>query len=231
MTPNEITGMNVLNYLNLSQNHLVGSIPVSTASTKSLTRVDFSCNNLSFLVPGTDGIANSSHQRHLKGLLSASLKLLIVVGLLVYSIASAVAAIIKKRSLKKASESHAWKLTALQRLDFTYDDVHSCLKEDNKIGKGGAGITCLQRFYAEWLQFTVRRLLTVGWDSSHDHGFNAEVHTLGSASHKNIIKLLGVLLELILAGNQLENLAIVCTLFSGWVQKTTDSNKEKVIKY
>ncbi|KAF2283831.1 hypothetical protein GH714_016351 [Hevea brasiliensis] len=158
--PTEITGMRILNYLNLSRNHFVGSIPSSIATMQSLTSVDFSYNNLTGLVPGTgqfsyfnytsflgnpdlcgpylgpckDGDANGTHQAHVKGPLSASLKLLLVIGLLVCSIAFAVAAIIKARSLKKASESRAWKLTAFQRLDFTVDDVLDCLKEDNIIG-------------------------------------------------------------------------------------------------
>ena len=140
--PNEITGMRILNYLNLSRNHLVGNIPTSISTMQSLTSVDFSYNNLSGLVPGTgqfsyfnytsflgnpdlcgpylgpckDGVGNGTHPAHAKGPLSASLKLLLVIGLLVCSIVFAIAAIIKARSLKKAGESRAWKLTAFQRL-------------------------------------------------------------------------------------------------------------------
>ncbi|VVA31377.1 PREDICTED: leucine-rich repeat [Prunus dulcis] len=133
----EITGMRILNYLNLSRNHLVGSIPSSISTMQSLTSVDFSYNNLSGLVPGTgqfsyfnytsflgnldlcdpylvpckDGVTNDTHQPHVKGSLTASLKLLLVIGLLLCSIIFTVAAIIKARSLKKASKSRAWKLT------------------------------------------------------------------------------------------------------------------------
>ncbi|KAL4568598.1 hypothetical protein LXL04_024213 [Taraxacum kok-saghyz] len=125
----------------------------------------FSYNNLSGLVPGTgqfsyfnytsflgnpdfcgpylgpykDGVINSTHQKHLKGL-SSSVKLLLVTGLLFCSIAFAVAAILKARSIKKGNESRAWKLTTFQRLDFTCDDVLDNLKEENIIEKGGAGI-------------------------------------------------------------------------------------------
>ncbi|KAI7727350.1 hypothetical protein M8C21_003496 [Ambrosia artemisiifolia] len=165
--PTEITDMHILNYLNVSRNRLVGSIPMSIASMQSLTSVDFSYNELSGLVPGTgqfsyfnytsflgnpelcgpylgpckDGVANGTHQPHSKGSLSSSVKLLLVIGLLLCSIAFAVAAIKKARSLKRASEARAWKLTAFQRLDFTCDNVLDSLKEDNIIGKGGAGIT------------------------------------------------------------------------------------------
>ncbi|KAH0466544.1 hypothetical protein IEQ34_003782 [Dendrobium chrysotoxum] len=47
----EIIGMRILNYLNLSRNHLDSSIPQSISLMQSLTAVDFSYNNLSGLVP------------------------------------------------------------------------------------------------------------------------------------------------------------------------------------
>ncbi|GLU20194.1 hypothetical protein SLE2022_364050 [Rubroshorea leprosula] len=214
--PTQITGMRILNYLNLSRNHLVGGIPASIASMQSLTSVDFSYNNLSGSVPGNgqfsyfnytsflgnpglcgtylgpckDGVANGTHQRHVKGGLSASLKLLLVLGLLVCSILFAVAAILKARSLKKASEARAWKLTAFQRLDFTCDDVLDCLKEDNIIGKGGAGIV-YKGVMLNGDQVAVKRLPAMSRGSSHDHGFNAEIQTLGRIRHRHIVRLLG----------------------------------------
>ncbi|WVZ09650.1 hypothetical protein V8G54_014180 [Vigna mungo] len=213
--PNEITGMRILNYLNLSSNHFVGSIPSSISSMQSLTSVDFSYNNLSGLVPGTgqfsyfnytsflgnpdlcgpylgackDGVANGAHQPHAKGL-SSTLKLLLVVGLLLCSIAFAVAAIFKARSLKKASEARAWKLTAFQRLDFTVDDVLHCLKEDNIIGKGGAGIV-YKGAMPNGDHVAVKRLPAMSRGASHDHGFNAEIQTLGRIRHRHIVRLLG----------------------------------------
>lgn len=214
--PTEITGMRILNYLNLSRNHLVGSIPAPIATMQSLTSVDFSYNNLSGLVPGTgqfsyfnytsflgnpglcgpylgpckDGDVNGTHQPRVKGPLSSSLKLLLVIGLLVCSIAFAVAAIIKARSLKKASEARAWKLTAFQRLDFTVDDVLDCLKEDNIIGKGGAGIV-YKGAMPNGDHVAVKRLPGMSRGSSHDHGFNAEIQTLGRIRHRHIVRLLG----------------------------------------
>ncbi|KAK8606940.1 hypothetical protein V6N13_052692 [Hibiscus sabdariffa] len=214
--PTEITGMRILNYLNLSRNHLIGSIPSSISSMQSLTSVDFSNNNLSGLVPSTgqfsyfnytsflgnpelcgpylgpckDGVAKGTHQGHVKGGLSASLKLLLVIMLLVCSILFAVAAIIKARSLKRASDSRAWKLTAFQRLDFTCDDVLDSLEEDNIIGKGGAGIV-YKGVMPNGNQVAVKRLPAMSRGSSHDHGFNAEIQTLGKIRHRHIVRLLG----------------------------------------
>lgn len=214
--PAEITGMRILNYLNLSRNHLVGSLPSSISTMQSLTSVDFSYNNLTGLVPSTGqfsyfnstsfignaglcghylgpcnyGVANGTVQAHVKGPLSSSMKLLLVIGLLLCSIAFAIAAIIKARSIKKASESRAWKLTAFQRLDFTCDDVLDCLKEDNIIGKGGAGIV-YKGVMPNGDQVAVKRLPVMSRGSSHDHGFNAEIQTLGRIRHRHIVRLLG----------------------------------------
>ncbi|CAL1392972.1 unnamed protein product [Linum trigynum] len=48
-----ITAIRILNYLNVSRNNLIGSIPPPISTMQSLTSVDFSYNNLSGLVPGT----------------------------------------------------------------------------------------------------------------------------------------------------------------------------------
>ncbi|KAL2499530.1 Leucine-rich repeat receptor-like serine/threonine-protein kinase BAM1 [Abeliophyllum distichum] len=214
--PTEITSMRILNYLNLSRNHLVGSIPASIASMQSITSVDFSYNNLSGLVPSTgqfsyfnytsflgnpnlcgpylgpckEGNLNGVEKPPKKRTLSPSMKLLLVLGLLVFSIAFAVVAIIKARSLKRASQARAWKLTAFQRLEFTCDDVLFCLKEDNIIGKGGAGIV-YKGVTPNGEQVAVKRLASMSRGSSHDHGFNAEIQTLGRIRHRHIVRLLG----------------------------------------
>nr|XP_043634524.1 leucine-rich repeat receptor-like serine/threonine-protein kinase BAM1 [Erigeron canadensis] len=214
--PTEITDMHILNYLNVSRNRLVGSIPTSIASMQSLTSVDFSYNDLSGLVPGTgqfsyfnytsfegnpklcgpylgpcnDAFANSTHHSHSKGSLSSSAKLLLVIGLLLCSIVFAIAAIIKARSLKRNSEARAWKLTAFQRLDFTCDNVLDSLKEDNIIGKGGAG-TVYKGVMPNNELVAVKRLAVMSRGSAHDHGFNAEIQTLGRIRHRYIVRLLG----------------------------------------
>ncbi|WVZ60717.1 hypothetical protein U9M48_010701 [Paspalum notatum var. saurae] len=214
--PPAISGMRILNYLNLSRNHLDGEIPPSIATMQSLTAVDFSYNNLSGLVPGTGqfsyfnatsfvgnpglcgpylgpcraGVTGAGHSAHGHGGLTNTTKLLIVLGLLVCSIAFAAAAIMKARSLKKASEARVWKLTAFQRLDFTSDDVLDCLKEENIIGKGGAGIVYKGAMpNGEFV--AVKRLPAMGRGSSHDHGFSAEIQTLGRIRHRHIVRLLG----------------------------------------
>ncbi|KAK3149197.1 hypothetical protein QOZ80_3AG0214190 [Eleusine coracana subsp. coracana] len=213
--PPAISGMRILNYLNLSRNHLDGEIPPSIATMQSLTAVDFSYNHLSGLVPGTGqfsyfnatsfvgnpglcgpylgpclpGVAGTNHPAHGHGGLSNTVKLLIVLGLLVCSIVFAAAAILKARSLKKASEARVWKLTAFQRLDFSSDDVLDSLKEENIIGKGGAGIVYKGAMPNGEL-VAVKRLPAMVRGSSHDHGFSAEIQTLGRIRHRHIVRLL-----------------------------------------
>nr|CAB3451880.1 unnamed protein product [Digitaria exilis] len=214
--PPAISGMRILNYLNLSRNHLDGEIPATIAAMQSLTAVDFSYNNLSGLVPATgqfsyfnatsfvgnpglcgpylgpchSGGAGAGHGARTHGGMSNTFKLLIVLGLLVCSIAFAAMAILKARSLKKASEARAWRLTAFQRLDFTCDDVLDSLKEENIIGKGGAGIV-YKGTMPDGEHVAVKRLSAMSRGSSHDHGFSAEIQTLGRIRHRYIVRLLG----------------------------------------
>ncbi|PKU83455.1 leucine-rich repeat receptor-like serine/threonine-protein kinase BAM1 [Dendrobium catenatum] len=213
--PAEITRMRILNYLNLSRNHLEGSIPSSISTMQSLTAVDFSYNNLSGLVPATgqfsyfnatsfmgnpdlcgpylgpchSGAAANGGSGHTHGLSSSS-KLILVIGLLLCSIVFAIVAILKARSLKKASEARAWKLTTFQRLDFTCDDVLDCLKEENIIGKGCAGIV-YKGSIPSGEQVAVKRLPVMSRGAAHDHGFSAEIQTLGRIRHRHIVRLLG----------------------------------------
>jgi serine/threonine protein kinase len=75
-------------------------------------------------------------------------------------------------------------------LDFTADDVLDSLKEDNIIGKGGAGIVYKGAMPNGEL-VAVKRLPVMSRGSSHDHGFNAEIQTLGRIRHRHIVRLLG----------------------------------------
>jgi hypothetical protein len=94
---------------------------------------------------------------------------------------------LRKKNLQK---SRAWKLTAFQRLDFKAEDVLECLKEENIIGKGGAGIVYRGSMPEGIDHVAIKRLVGRG-TGRNDHGFSAEIQTLGRIRHRNIVRLLG----------------------------------------
>uniref|UniRef100_A0A1D1YCD0 non-specific serine/threonine protein kinase n=1 Tax=Anthurium amnicola TaxID=1678845 RepID=A0A1D1YCD0_9ARAE len=209
--PPEIAAIEILNYLNLSRNHLNQGIPRSIGALKSLTSADFSFNDLSGKLPDngqfvyfnassfagnpqlcgptlnnpcnyTAGGARQS------GSSSGDFKLVFALGLLVCSLLFAAAAIVKARSYKRRDVgSGRWKLTAFRKLEFGVDDVVECMKESNVIGRGGAGVVYVGRM-PSGEEIAVKRLL--GFGGGGDHGFRAEVRTLGSIRHRNIVRLL-----------------------------------------
>ena len=207
--PPEISSVKIMSYLNLSRNHLNGTIPMSLGSMKSLTDVDFSFNDLSGKLPesGQFTIFNASsfsgnpllcgsvldNQCNLSLTLSSNrksnsseFKLVIALALLVCSLIFAVAAVIKAKSFKKNSDS--WKLTTFQKVGFNVLDILECMKEGNVIGRGGAGIVYHGKMSCG-SEIAVKKLLGFG-PSRHDHGFKAEIETLGQIRHRNIVRLL-----------------------------------------
>ncbi|KAL5993328.1 hypothetical protein ACLOJK_014252 [Asimina triloba] len=207
--PPEIAEIRILNYLNLSRNHLNETIPRSIGVVKSLTAADFSFNNLSGKLPETGQFAffNASSfagNPHLCGLVlnnpcnltsilvrtkkvPSDLKLVFALILLICFVVFAVAAIIKARSSKRHG-SDSWKLTAFQKLSFTVYDLLNCMKDGNVIGRGGAGIVYMGKM-PNGEEIAVKKLLGFG-NNSHDHGFRAEIETLGNIRHRNIVRLI-----------------------------------------
>lgn len=207
--PNEISNIHILNYLNLSRNHLNQSIPKTIGSMKSLTIADFSFNDLSGKLPesGQFAVFNMSSfagNPQLCGSLlnnpcnftpitttpskaPGEFKLIFAIGLLICSLVFATAAIIKARSFKK-NVSDSWKMTAFQKLEFTVSDVLECVKDGNVIGRGGAGIVYHGKM-PNGMEIAVKKLLGFG-ANNHDHGFRAEIQTLGNIRHRNIVRLL-----------------------------------------
>ncbi|KAK9129462.1 hypothetical protein Sjap_009949 [Stephania japonica] len=212
--PMEITRLKILNTLNLSRNHLSGDVPIGIRSMTSLTTLDLSYNDLTGAIPvggqfdvfnetsftgnpslcgalirtpcTSKSLSNSNHQSH---------NLFKPIGIIALTLA--IAAILIFLAIKNNGQlmnrymrsSKAWKLTAFQRLDFTVEDVIECLKDENIIGKGGAGIV-YHGLMPNGVDVAIKRL--VGRSSGRsDHGFTAEIQTLGRIRHRNIVKLLG----------------------------------------
>ncbi|XP_021760713.1 leucine-rich repeat receptor-like serine/threonine-protein kinase BAM3 [Chenopodium quinoa] len=207
--PPEISSNRILGYLNLSRNHINGTLPVSIGSMKSLTSADFSFNDLSGKLPesGQFAVFNASSFVGNPLLCGSSLnnpcnltfvpspsrksssgefKLIFALALLVCSLIFAVAAVIKAKSFKKRSDS--WKMTTFTKVEFNVSDILECMKDGNVIGRGGAGIVYHGKMPCG-SEIAVKKLLGFG-PNRHDHGFKAEIETLGQIRHRNIVRLL-----------------------------------------
>ncbi|KAL8027375.1 hypothetical protein ABFX02_14G091200 [Erythranthe guttata] len=211
--PQEISDIKILNYLNLSRNHLNDTIPQSIASMKSLTTVDFSYNDLAGKLPetgqfsvfnATSFIGNpqlcgpllnnnpcnltTANETSPPGKPHNSFKLVFALGLLMCSLVFAAAAVFKARSFKKKG-SDSWKMTAFQKLDFSVNDVIESVKDGNVIGRGGAGVVYHGKT-PNGVEIAVKKLMGFNGINGHDHGFKAEIRTLGNIRHRNIVRLL-----------------------------------------
>ncbi|KDO65859.1 hypothetical protein CISIN_1g0394192mg, partial [Citrus sinensis] len=95
-----------------------------------------------------------------------------------------------------------WQLTPFQKLNFTVEQVLKCLVEDSVVGKGCSGIV----YRAEMENgevIAVKKLwpttMAAEYDCQNDKigiggvrdSFSAEIKTLGSIRHKNIVRFLG----------------------------------------
>ncbi|XP_009763204.2 leucine-rich repeat receptor-like serine/threonine-protein kinase BAM3 isoform X1 [Nicotiana sylvestris] len=212
--PAQIAQIHILNYINISWNHFNDSLPEVIGSMKSLTSADFSHNNLTGSIPetgqylffnSTSFIGNpylcgsyltpcnitSNAPSQLgdgsdkKAKVPTKYKFMFAFGLLVCSLIFVVLAIIKTR--KGSKNSNSWKLTAFQKLEFGSEDILQCLKDNNIIGRGGAG-TVYRATTPNGNHVAVKKLgISKG---THDNGLSAEVKTLGKIRHRYIVRLL-----------------------------------------
>ncbi|KAK6115741.1 hypothetical protein DH2020_008010 [Rehmannia glutinosa] len=207
--PGSISGLQNLNVLNLSRNQLNGLIPGEIGLLKSLTLLDLSYNDFSGRRPTTGllkdiddrfftgnpllcspratfcaSVSSPSHgsQKKHKSIIFIIIILVITVLLLL----PGTWIIFRKKRLEI---SKTWKLTAFQKLEFKAENVLECLKEENIIGKGGAGIV-YRGSMPNGIDIAIKKLIGRP-NSRNDHGFTAEIKTLGRIRHRNIVKLLG----------------------------------------
>ncbi|PUZ44256.1 hypothetical protein GQ55_8G075300 [Panicum hallii var. hallii] len=119
---------------------------------------------------------------------AGELKLVLALGLLACSVVFAAAAVLRARSFRAGEGGGEWRFTAFHKVDFGIAEVIECMKEGNVVGRGGAGTVYLGRTRSGGA-IAVKRLQARG-GGGDDRGFRAEVRTLGSIRHRNIVRLL-----------------------------------------
>ncbi|KAL0307796.1 UNVERIFIED_CONTAM: Receptor-like protein kinase HSL1 [Sesamum calycinum] len=216
--PDEIGDLAVLNYLDLSGNRFSGKIPVELQNLK-LSRLNLSNNHLSGDIPplyakemykdsffgnpglcgdieglcdGRGGVKNMDYAWFLRSIFILAAMVLIVGVIWFY---------LKYRKFNKAKRSidrSKWTLMSFHKLGFSEDEILDALDEDNVIGSGSSG-KVYKVVLSNGEAVAVKKLWgrTKSADESsdvekgnlQDHGFDAEVETLGKIRHKNIVKL------------------------------------------
>ncbi|CAL5412780.1 unnamed protein product [Camellia sinensis] len=177
--PVQIAQIHIMNYLNISWNQLNQSLPKEIGSMKSLTSADFSHNNFSGSIPQTGqfSVFNSTSFLY-NPLLCGS-----------YSNPCNDSSTSPPQVINQNSKKS--KVPAFQKLGFGSEDILECLKDNNVIGRGGAGIV-YKGTMPNGEEVAVKKLLGIGKGSSHDdNGLSAEIQTLGQIRHRNIVRLLG----------------------------------------
>ncbi|CAH1432890.1 unnamed protein product [Lactuca virosa] len=197
--PDEFGSMKSLTSVDFSHNNLSGSIP--EIGQYSLMKPSSFSGNPNLCVPYLNHTCNNSSSTSLQQnnkqvdnkttKVPARYKLVFALGLLVCSLAFVILAVIKTRKMRTPSKS-TWKLTAFQKLEFGSQDILECLKDNNIIGQGGAGVV-----YGGTMpngeQVAIKKLGTSkGNGGSHDSGLSAEMQTLGRIRHRYIVRLMAL---------------------------------------
>ncbi|XP_062105275.1 LRR receptor-like serine/threonine-protein kinase RGI2 [Humulus lupulus] len=210
-----LSGLENLVSLNISYNNFTGYLPDSKLfrqlSTTDIAGNEGLCSNggdscfISIGTPMGERASSSFRSQH-----RLKLAIALLTTLTVALAAFGAFAIFRARKMmsedndsEMGSESWPWQFSPFQKLNFTVEQVLKCLVEENVIGKGCSGVV----YRAETDNgevIAVKKLwptaVAAGYDCQYDRvginggvrdSFSAEVKTLGSIRHKNIVRFLG----------------------------------------
>ncbi|GMH14703.1 hypothetical protein Nepgr_016544 [Nepenthes gracilis] len=204
--PSELGDLPVLTYLDLSDNSFSGEIP-SELSKMKLNKFNFSNNELKGRVP-----AGLNRQFYVNSLLgnpnlcspdleqlhpcrktrAVSIYLVATLSTLTLLLVAPLFWFYKSKLCSNGTISkRSYQITKFQRVGFGFneEDIFSSLTDENLIGTGGSG-----RVYRVKLksgQMVAVKKLWGGYRIPETEAvFRSEVETLGSARHRNIVKLL-----------------------------------------
>ncbi|KAH9314170.1 hypothetical protein KI387_022797 [Taxus chinensis] len=182
--------------LNVSFNNFSGYLP-DTSFFRELPTSDLS-GNVNLCTSGTENCYEQAGYQPQEGHSRISTVKLIIS--LLFSITGVLLIVgifmlIKARRLphKDFEDSEIgwpWQMTPFQKLSFSVEDVVDCLVDSNIIGKGCSGVV----YRADMPNINViavKKLWPSKTAGQERDSFYAEVKTLGSIRHRNIVRLLG----------------------------------------
>ncbi|KAI4303932.1 hypothetical protein MLD38_039509 [Melastoma candidum] len=198
--------------LNVSYNHFSGYLP-DTNLFRQLSAADLAGNaglcsssRDSCFVDVVNSKESADNMDGARRSRMIRLAIALLITLTVAMIAMGVFAVMRSRRMvmdDEASElgdSRPWQFTPFQKLNFTVDQVLRCLVDGNVIGKGCSGVV-YKADMENGEVIAVKKLWPItkppasAFDddekSSIRDSFSAEVKTLGSIRHKNIVRFLG----------------------------------------
>ncbi|WZY69012.1 hypothetical protein YC2023_001252 [Brassica napus] len=194
--PVELGYMKSLTSADFSHNNFSGSVPASGQfvyfNSTSFIENPFLCGYSSNPCNGSQNQSQSQllNQKNgnSHGENSVKFKMLLGLGLLGFFLMFIVLALVNNWRMRRNSPN-LWKLIGFQKLGFGSEHVLECVKENNVIGKGGAGIV-YKGLMPNGEEVAVKKLLAISKGSSHDNGLSAEIQTLGRIRHRNIVRLI-----------------------------------------
>lgn len=213
--PGSLGFMEVLNSLNLSNNMLSGEIPNTLAALK-LSSVDFSRNSLTGPVPielisqtnnrsfsGNPGLCGQGleslqpcdlhtrdvyQERWITGwIVSGTVFTFLILGMLIRGCR------LHRRDSNKVNSRTFWEMKSFHKLNFDEHEVLESMDEEHIIGHGGSG-TVYRIQLSNGESVAVKKLWTCknghhGGQGLINRELKAEVETLGTIRHRNIVKL------------------------------------------
>ncbi|KAL0326067.1 UNVERIFIED_CONTAM: Receptor-like protein kinase [Sesamum radiatum] len=213
--PESFSNFSKLDNMDISHNMLVGSLQV-LSNLDNLVSLNVSYNNFSGSIPNikffqdlpnatfagnkklcfTKSKCHSTEDIHRRKSVR-NLTILVVIIVIIASIIVTAGTIFYSRAretlLEKSDEEKElqWDFTPFQKLNFTVEDVVTKLSDSNIVGRGCSGV--VYRIETPTRQFIAVKKL---WPKKKGEIpqrdlFSAEVTTLGSIRHKNIVRLLG----------------------------------------
>eukprot|EP00253_Pinus_taeda_P023653 PITA_23653 len=220
LIPLKFSRLTKLAVLDISHNMLVGNLSI-LGQLQNLVSLNVSYNNFSGYLPdtnffrelptsglyGNSGLCTSGTDNCFEQLGDESLErhsrvfnVQIIIGLLFSAIGMmlflGICVLIKAKKMPRQQFEDSeigwpWQMTLFQKLNFSVEDVVDCLVDSNIIGKGCSGAV----YRAEMPNrdvIAVKKLWTSKKEGQQIRdSFGAEVKTLGSIRHRNIVRLLG----------------------------------------